>query len=436
MTKSTTKMLPKKYLLGLYIIIFLPVIGELIRLPFGTETYVLVSDIFIPIYLIIWLIAKLLAKTGFPRSSISTPLLIFTGIGILSLAQALFFLKPTEVAISSLYLARFIQYALLAIVTLDIIKTELAVKKILGALACSATLIALAGFVQLAVYPDLVKLEEYGWDPHINRLVSTWLDPNFVGGLMAFMISILLGISLYTKKTSHKVGLFIINLILATALLLTYSRSAYLALATGIIVIGILKSRKMLLICMLTFFIAIAFSPRAEQRLTDLKSSINSFVFNTAENPDATARLRLKSWQQTLELIQTRPLLGSGYNTLPYIKHNEGFIKDTQVHSASGSDSSLLTILATTGIFGLIPFLIIYWRILKTAFTNWRNQKITPYLQGFNLGMLAATLCLLVHSLFVNSLLFPQILIFLWICVGLLQRPQSKILAGNARRVL
>lgn len=418
--------LTKKNLLGLYVMIFLPVIGELFRLPFGPETGALISDVFVPAYLITWLIPKLLAKSEFPKSVIFTPLLIFTGVGIISLLQALLFLKPTEVAVSSLYLVRFVQYALLAIVTLDIIKndrTGQSAKKIFQALTASVTLIALAGFIQLLVYPDLGKLEEYGWDPHINRLVSTWLDPNFVGGLLAFMVSILLGIALYTKKTSHKVGLFILIAVLSTALFLTYSRSAYLALAAGILIIGVLKSRKLLVFCLIAFLIGIAASPRAEQRVTDLTHSISSFIFNTAENPDATARLRIKSWQQTLELIQMRPIFGSGYNTLRYVKHNEGFVEDTEVHSASGSDSSLLTILATTGIAGLIPFLMIYYRIIKTAFTNWQQKKqpLPPYWKGYSLGMLAATFSLLTHSLFVNSLLFAQIMIFFWIAVGLLE---------------
>lgn len=426
--------LTKKNLLGLYIIIFLPVIGELFRLPLGPENGSLISDIFIPAYLIMWIIPKLLSKTKFTKNSITIPLFIFVGIGILSLIQALFFLKVSEVIAGSLYLIRFIQYALLYMVTLESIKNEASTKKIVAALTVSTILIAIAGFIQLIIYPDLGRLEEYGWDPHINRLVSTWLDPNFVGGLLAFMICILLGITLFIKQYRHKIGLTLVISILSMALFLTYSRSAYLALATGIFIIGMLKSRKLIIFCILIFLIGVSLSPRAEERVSDLTHSISSFIFNTAENPDATARLRIKSWQQTLELIQMRPFLGNGYNTLRYVKHNEGFVENTELHSASGSDSSLLTILATTGILGIIPFIMIYYRILKTAFIQWRQKtipstriqkkphlKTSAYFQGFNLGMFAGTLALLVHSFFVNSLLFPQILIFFWICVGISQ---------------
>lgn len=433
----------KKMLWGIIAVLFLPIIGELYRLPFGGENGILVSDIAVGAIVAVWILGKIrkpkkdLGAEGNTavQNSFLKPLMIFLAIAAFSLLIGLTFLKLTEVLAGSLYLLRFAEYVLLGIVTLETVQTRKDAQKVLTAIILAAVFIAIAGFIQLAVYPDLGKLEEYGWDPHQNRLVSTWLDPNFIAGYLSFILAIVTALTLYTKNIVKKTGLIIILAVLAAALFLTYSRSGYVAAAAALGLIGLLKSRKLLVGGIIIIFIALNFLPRAQERVEDLVFSIQSLVFNTNENPDATARLRIISWNQTLELIQKRPLLGSGYNTLKYVKYNEGFVEDPSVHSASGSDSSLLTILATTGILGLLPFLLLHWNLLKLSFQNWRshsdrlpgtpqngvgrNKTIPLQWQGYGLGIFAGFIGLLLHSLFVNSLLFPQILIPLWISAGL-----------------
>lgn len=410
----------KKMLWGIIAVLFLPVIGELYRLPFGQDNGTLISDIAIGMIVMVWALEKIRKREPFPKNIFNKPLTFFCAAAFFSLLLSVSFLKITEVAAGSLYLLRFLEYVLLGIVTMDTVKTAKDGQKMLMAIVGSALLIAVAGFIQLIVFPDLGKLEEYGWDPHQNRLVSTWLDPNFIAGLLSYILAITVSITLYSKSIMKKSGLFVIIAILAAALFLTYSRSGYVAAALSLGIIGILKSRKLLIGSVIIFIVALNFLPRAQERVDDLVHSIQSFVFNTNENPDATARLRIISWNQTIELIQKRPLLGSGYNTLKYVKYDEGFVQDPAVHSASGSDSSLLTILATTGILGLIPFLILYWNAIKCAFENWQDKKLPLLWQGYGLGVFAGIFGLLLHSLFVNSLLFPQILIFFWVSLGLL----------------
>ncbi len=416
----------RKPITGLYLTLFLPVVGELYRLPFGPENGILISDAFIGIVGTTWITKKILHREKLPTTNLYYPWLFFIAIATLSLLQALIFLTVQEVISSALYLIRFIEYTSLFYIALDSIQTQnsgnnsdLGIKKILKTISISSLLIALGGFIQLGVYPNLTKLEEYGWDPHINRLVSTWLDPNFVGGFFAFIICLLIGLLLYSKTWRQRIVVTVTIATLGTALFLTYSRSSYLAIAAGIITIGLLKSRKLLIIITCLFFIGLNFSPRAQERVNDLVHSMSSIIFNTAENPDPTARLRLQSWEQTLSLIMKRPLIGSGYNTLRYINYREGFIENTQIHSASGSDSSLLTILATTGLLGLLPFLYLYWNILKTAFTSWRLPTHSSTKKGVSIGLLSGIVALMVHSLFVNSLLFPPIMIFFWISASL-----------------
>lgn len=405
------------------IILSLPLIGELYRLPIGPDNGLIVTDLAIPLFSGVWSFKKLLdQKSGAPKSKLWTPLLLFSAAAVLSLVLSTTFLPIKEVLLGSTYLIRYVSYALLAFIVMDEIKNEQEAKSLINCIIASALLLAIAGFMQLIVYPDLKALEEYGWDPHINRLVSTWLDPNFIGGFFAMVIAITLSLFFSTKKLSDKIALLTIVAILGIALFLTYSRSAYIALAVSILVIGVLRSRTMLITCVVLFIIGVNVSPRAAERLEGLATSVQSLISQSAQNPDPTARLRIKSWEQTLTLIQKRPIQGSGYNTLKYVNYQEGFVEDTDIHSASGSDASLLTILATTGILGFSPFLWLHFLVLKKSWKAWRGHPKNQTLQGLSLGLLAALLGLLTHSLFVNSLVFAPILLYLWISVGIQEK--------------
>ncbi len=397
--------------IGLCIVLLLPVIGELYRLPFGGENGMLISDLAVVIFVGIMAVKRILNGPALAKTPLTVPLAFFTGAAILSLVGALLFVTPKEVFAGSMYLIRLVSYIGLFFVTIESVRTKKDASLIKKSLFSAALLIAAAGFIQLKVFPDLARLEQYGWDPHINRLVSTWLDPNFIGGYLAFVVCLLLGILLYTKKSSRKILILTSIAFLGAALFLTYSRSSYVALAAGVVVISLIRSWKVLAVSLLVFVIGISVSPRADQRVGELAQSISSIVFNSNENPDPTTRLRIRAYEQTIDLIKARPLLGSGYNTLRYVKYDEGFVTDEENHAASGSDSSMLTILATTGILGLIPFVLTYAILLRDL---WR-KKNTP----LALGLLGGTTALLLHSLFVNSLLFAPILIPFWITTAL-----------------
>ena len=78
----------------------------------------------------------------------------------------------------------------------------------------------------------------------------------------------------------------------------------------------------------------------------------------------------------------------------------------------SGGDSSLLNVLAMTGLLGFAPFLALYLLLAKKA---WDLRRT-----GYGLGFLSALCGLFVHCIFVNSLLFPLFMAPFWISAGLL----------------
>jgi len=413
----------KKPLWGLAILLLLPLAGEFSRLDFLGRS-VVINDLLVPIFDLgaLMHLSRVRHLPDLPK--VLKPLYIFLAIATLSLFLSLAALPFSDVLQSSLYLIRLILYIGLFPITFFLAEPK-NYRQFIWWLVFSALLVAFSGFLQLQFLPDLeVLAKTAGYDPHINRLVGSWLDPNFIGGFFAFVSLLFISLALYEKSLRQKIGLFAVSAILLTALFLTYSRSGYLAFLVGIFILGLIKARKLLLIILLIGSIALVSSDRAQQRVGELVTSMTSVLFNTSENPDPTARLRIQNWEQTLELINQKPLLGHGYNTLPYVKLAEGFISSEDVHSASGSDSSLLTVLATTGLAGLLFFLAFYYLLLRDTLQTWLKKAPSP-LPGLSLGLFTGLLALLVHCNFENSLFFPQIMIYFYPLLGLFYKART-----------
>jgi hypothetical protein len=396
---------------GIILVFFFAVLGEMGRLPFGPGNGLLANDLLLPILISVWIFQKTFVDRQWPKTFLWAPFLTFIVIALISLLNGSRFLTLKETIISGLYLIRFIEYFFIAFITYDLAQDNNTKEKCFNGLLISAVAISILGFLQLKVFPDFTQMQDLGWDPHINRLLSTWFDPNFVGGMLAFILSLTSAKLIKKDDPTSKRFLIISGGIILIALFMTYSRSSYLALITSLGLIGLLRSRKLILFGILASLLLVSVSSRAQDRVSDLYYSAKSVLTETYELPDASARLRLDSWENAIVFIKDHPFLGIGYNTYSFTQHRYGFIGSLDDHAATGSDSTLLTIWATTGTIGLIAYL---W-ILGSIFWKTYHHRDNP----LALGVLTGTIGLLVHSIFVNSLLFTPLLIFFYSGIGL-----------------
>jgi O-antigen ligase len=404
----------KKLWLGLLtLIIICATLGELIRLPIATANGLLPNDLLVPLTVGSWLFYKTFSERCWPRQALWAPFLTFSSIALLSLLHASLDLSLGEIAKSGLYWIRFVSYFFLLLITTDVARDTHYRKRLGQILIGGSVVLALFGFIQLALFPDFREMQNLGWDPHIGRLLSTWFDPNFVGGLFAVATSVVAAQWLNTSSTKKRIQLTSLGLILLMALFLTYSRSAYLTAIASLGLLGLIRSPKLILAGALASLTLITVSPRAQERVTDMWHSAQSLIQeDTATLPDATARLRIESWQNAWVIIEDHPVLGVGYNTYAFVQKDYGFVKRLEKHSSTGSDSSILTIWATTGTIGLLAYL---WLLGTLFWTLWTNKKHN----AFALGSFTGLTGLLIHSIFVNSLLFSPLLVFLYPMIGL-----------------
>ncbi|MFA6981840.1 MAG: O-antigen ligase family protein [Patescibacteria group bacterium] len=359
-------------------------LGQISSLVSIGEAKIYAFDPLVAVFDLVSIFYLLLVKKRFVISKFFLPLLVFAFIAFVSLLVGSARLSETEVLVSAMYPIRFFAYLVLGIVVHNLMETKIFDTRFLKkAVFVGALLVSVLGFVQLVVLPDFTTLDsELGWDPHKNRLASAFFDPNFTGGFLFTSMFLILWLE---KKFTPKL------LVLLLAIFLTFSRSTWGALAAAVLLLGAVKYRKLLLLSALLAFLAYFAVPRVQTRISGITDPADSAAF------------RLISWGNVLTIARENPLFGVGFNSYRYAQIERGFvgIGEYETHSGSGSDSSFLLVLATTGVIGFIPFVVGYFWPLFSAMKR-KDFFFASILVG-----------LFLHTQFVNALFYPQIM-FLW----------------------
>lgn len=263
------------------------------------------------------------------------------------------------------------------------------------------------GFFQLAFFPvasDFYSLfTRIGFyianpDPHINRLISLYFDPNYLAGCLIIPFTIAF---LQWKNGEKNKILYLF--ILGISIILTVSRSGFLGLAIIIMLSfchlevskkAILKNIIIMVSLVTVGIILFASDARIINRI------LNS-------NSDASTFARFKSWEYGFEIIKNNLFVGIGYNMIGTYREKI-FYQTIALSTGYGNDSSLLVILISSGIIGIIYFIIC---ALKLGFN--RSNKISKIEREILVLIFCSSIiiCNFNNLLFYVVWLFPVLLI-------------------------
>lgn len=232
------------------------------------------------------------------------------------------------------------------------------------------------------------------------RLVSTSVDPNSFGGLLA-VVFVLAGsqVIAHHRVIPRWVSLPTVALT-GAAMLLTQSRGAWVGAAAGLALVAILRYRRLL--------IPMALGAAAIPVLGIGAHFIDRFA-QAVRLEDPATKLRLSEYQNAFEIIRQHPLFGVGFGQAP------------SVELQTGVSSIYLTIAEQTGLLGAALFVLAVGSVLLTGFRFWRGRRDSP--EGdLSLTLLAAlgsalTVGLVDHYFF--NISFPHMAALFWILSGL-----------------
>jgi len=376
------------------LVLFLFPMGEIVRIDLGNNIIVKPLDIGLGLIVFLWLMFKFKKSEEIKQKSILVPILLFAGSACFSLIINYFSLSLNQFFASFAYLIRWIIYAGIFFVVIDF--DSQFKKRISSLLIIVGSLVVGLGYVQYFFYPSLKELFYLGWDEHMHRMFSVFLDPNFAGAF--FVLFFLFLVNIFLKKKNTLIGLLLI--LALGAIFLTFSRSALIMLivSSGMLFVLLNKKIWMGLLLGITLLVLVISS-----RYFSVEN-INLFRVVSTE-------ARIETSRNAIKITQDHPVFGVGFNSYRYAQIRYGFrnIASSISHADASPDNSFLFVMATSGLVGFIFFVFLWFRILKY------NVKNNPLLLSSVIGVF-------ISSLFINSLFYTGIMFWLWVIIGLKEK--------------
>lgn len=229
-----------------------------------------------------------------------------------------------------------------------------------------------------------------------------------VNGLAAFeATSMLFLVAMLSFKIPRYVKFAIYGL-LATGmycLLFSFSRGGYVSLLGGLAFLGLVRSRKLLIV---VAAVLIGWQ-------TLLPVSVQERITMTVDDSgtlDPSVQRRIDLWTDAESLINENMVWGTGFDTYAFMDRFEGF-HDTHNY--------FIKITLETGIIGLLFFLYILWRMFALGWRLYRTST-DPFMAALGLGFATLMVGTVFANFFGDRFSYLQVNGFMWILMGLVVR--------------
>lgn len=225
-----------------------------------------------------------------------------------------------------------------------------------------------------------------------------YLGANHYGAFFAHYIFILIGLFLFVKSKLKKLILLLIISLTFYCIMYTFSRGAYIALLAGLLFIGLVKEKKILI---LLFFLFISWRSLAPVSVVE---RINMTKTEDGELESSAAE-RLVLWQKALDIFSQSPVIGNGFCTF-------------QITVGRDTHNFYFKTLAELGILGFISLLYLFFASFRIGWKLFKESQDWFY-KGLGLGFAACVISVMITNAFGDRWSYLSLGSYFWIFLGL-----------------
>jgi hypothetical protein len=231
------------------------------------------------------------------------------------------------------------------------------------------------------------------------------LGANHLGAFIAHSGALLAGLLLVDRNTKRR-WLYAAGLLFSLhPLFFAYSRGAYLAALVVLGVLGVVRSRLLLVpLVALVFTWQVVLPDSVVERIT---------MTETAEGRlESSAAERVVLWEHAKELFANNPIFGIGFNGFELSRRGEE-LRDTH--------NFYLKVACEQGVIGLLLLAAV---LLRALWTGWRLYLTgrSDFHRGLGLGFFASVFAVAVTNIFGDRFSYFALGAFFWMSYGAVQR--------------
>lgn len=400
---------------GLYLLVF--------AVPFSSFSEVKVGDLKITVIeVLVALVALAWAAQQMARRELRPKLsLLFLPLLLVLSTFALFTTLAPSVPSSLKELLKWGELAVVFYLVAHTMERPSQVKLLLSAIIVAATLEALYGWYQF--------LGESGPSGFLLgggflRAYGTFDQPNPYAGYLGLTLPVGYVLIIGRARIGSLGGITLVSLafvIILAALLMSFSRGAWLAFAIAILVISLVRTKKiltplLLLSVLLALFLLLGAFNLLPAALADrLATATNYFRLFDASKVEVTPQNwaiveRMATWQAAWGMFSDHPWSGIGLGSFESA-YTDYAIPYWRLYPPDHAHNYYLNLLAETGILGLTVYLLfsltaIVYAGLSLRGVRWNNIGVSSAAifnsPAITLGILGSLIALSIHNLFDN----------------------------------
>lgn len=272
----------------------------------------------------------------------------------------------------------------------------------------------------IVIVYTIIRHIGYGLDEDSGHWVMRpfYNDHTAYGAVLALFLPVLIGFTLMKNHTSGvRLISAVVSVIFIAALVLSYSRAAWLsaAAALAVLVVVLLKIRFRWIF--LSFVIVLGLFLTFQQQILDrLEKNEQETSANFVEHVQSITNIssnasnleRINRWQSALRMFDERPFWGWGPGTYqflyaPFQMSQEKTIISTNAGDLGNAHSEYIGPLAESGLIGMLSFMLI---AVLTLFQGFRiyNSKASKEIRILGLSVTLGLVTYFVHG-FLNNFL-------------------------------
>lgn len=219
---------------------------------------------------------------------------------------------------------------------------------------------------------------------------------------------------LYGEKIAKKRLLFCAGSgIIVFALILSLTRSAWLGFVCGVIVIGVMKDRLLLLLLVGSLVAAFIFAPQdVRERAKGVFKGKSTVIEEGKAVNQGDERMVL--WKSGLQVMYHYPITGVGL--LNFRKAYPQFLSYTPKKNFNHAHNNFIHLGAETGFVGLLAFIMLIgvylWYIMRKVYRLSITEK--SYGAGVAIGVMGAFVAFIIAGLFEYNFGDSEVAMLLW----------------------
>jgi O-Antigen ligase len=351
-------------------------------------------------------------KRTLTHTFLNRPILFYLSIAI---ASAVVSLNPAR---SLLHLVVLWHIPLYLIVAREVTSPVMA-QRLIGLLFGVASLNAFYGIVQhVSGGMDLFQFDHYERILRVGDQVrATGVFDHFMTFSGQMLLLGLLGTGLLLFSNSAKIRWILIGAVALFfgAIWASLTRSAWIGLVAGLLVMGGFKGRRMFFALGVGLLLTVAI-------LYFVDRGFQTRVVSTTRMEDYSNIERIRTWEATLAMIRDHPLVGVGIGN--YRKVLDQYRERYGSGSHSHAHNTLLQVTAENGLIGLAAYLSIWYFFFREMIRK-ANGTSDPFILGLTVGTIGALAGFHVAGLFEYNLGDSEVAALMWLIVGLAVAAQS-----------